>query len=176
MQLPQIDRTAIRPAGSEVVAPAAASRVIPVAPVNPPAAATPEPNPGVVNDISPAVQARVQQAAQADPMRNEPRREDGGQDWTKRQEAAARPEEPLPKEPLSKLLIDHMHAVWSASARVVEIWLQNNPTQNPTVNQQAQAQVQASNRNVDPLATPGLIAKETLTYTPNRVRKTEKPE
>jgi len=176
MQLPQIDRTAIRPAGSEVVAPAAAHRVIPVAPVNPPAPAAPEANPGVVNDINPAVQARVQEAAQADPLRRDAARQDGGRDWTQRQEGAARSEEPPPKEPLSKMLIDHMHAVWSASARVVEIWLQNNPTQNPTVTQQAQAQVQASNRNIDPLATPGLIAKETLTYTPNRVRKTEKPE
>jgi hypothetical protein len=176
MQLPQIDRTAVRPAGSEVVAPAAASRVIPVAPVNPPAPATPQPSSGVVNDINPSVLARVNEAAQADPLQASSPREDVGKDWTRRQEAAAKPEEPPPKEPLSKMLIEHMHAVWSASARVVEIWLQNNPTQNPTVNQQAQAQVQASNRNLDPMATPGVIAKETLTYTPNRVKKTEKPE
>ena len=174
MQLPNIDRTAIRPAGTEVVVPAAA-RVIPVAPVNPPAAATE--TAGVVNDINPAVQAQaVEAAAKADPLQDSRQADDQGKDWTQRKEALSKPEEAPPKEPLSKLLIDHMHAVWSASARVVEIWMQNNPAQNPTASQQVQAQTQATNRSVDPLATPGTIAKEVLTYSPTKIKRPEKPE
>lgn len=170
MQLPNIERTAIRPAGSEVVVPAAA-RVIPVAPVNPPAAV--QESASVVNDINPVVQAQANLAAA---------KAEGGEadnssrDWTKRSETVARQEEASPKEPLSKMLLDHIHSVWSASARVVEIWMQNNPTQNPGVSQQVQAQNQASSRYVDPQATPGVVAKEVLTYSPTRIKKTEKPE
>lgn len=175
MQLPNIERTAIRPAGSEVVVPAAA-KVIPVAPVNPPAPAVRE-SASVVNDINPVVQAQANQAAaQADPLQGGSQADNSSKDWTQRKETVARQEEAPPKEPLSKMLIDHMHAVWGASARVVEIWLQNNPAQNPSVNQQVLVQNQAANRNVDPASTPGVIAKEVLTYSPNRIKKTEKPE
>ncbi len=146
----------------------AAARVIPVAPVNPPAPAVQE-TASVVNDINPVVQAQANQAA-AQAADNSSR------DWTQRKETVARQEEAPPKEPLSKVLIDHMHAVWSASARVVEIWMQNNPAQNPGVSQQVQAQNQASSRHVDPAATPGVVAKEVLTYSPTRIKKTEKPE
>ena len=152
----------------------AAARVIPVAPVNP--AAPVAETASVVNAINPAVQARVSESSPADPMEGGSRVDHGNRDWTQRKEAVSRPEEAPPKEPLSKILIEHMHAVWSASARVVEIWLQNNPTHNPAVSQQVQAQNQATNRNVDPLATPGVIAKETLTYSPTKIKKTEKAE
>lgn len=170
MQLPNIDRTAIRPAGTEVVAPA--PRVIPVAPVSPP---TPvQASAGVVNDINPVVQAQAQEAAaKADPQQGS---QPANKDWTQRQEAPLKQEEAPPKEPLSQILMDHMTAVWSASARVVEIWMQNNPTQNAAANQQVQAQAQANSRQVDPLATPGVIAKEVLTYSPTQIKKTEKPE
>lgn len=174
MQLPNLERTAIRPAGSEVVVPAAA-RVIPVAPVNPPASAAPQ-SASVVNDINPVVQAQANQAAQTDPLQGGSQADNSSRDWTQRKETVSRQEEAPPKEPLSKMLIDHMHAVWSASARVVEIWMQNNPTQNPSVNQQVQQQNQAASRYVDPLATPGVVAKEVLTYSPTRIKKTEKPE
>lgn len=175
MQLPNIDRTAIRPAGTEVVVPAAA-KVIPVAPVNPPAPVSETAS--VVNDINPAVQAQAQaqQAAQTDPLQGGSQADNSGKDWTQRKEAVAKPEKAPPKEPLSKMLIDHMHAVWSASARVVEIWMQNNPAQNPSVNQQVQAQAQAASRNIDPMATPGVIAKEALTYSPSKIKKPEKAE
>lgn len=175
MQLPNIERTAIRPAGSEVVVTAAA-RVIPVAPVNPPAPL--QESAGVVNDINPAVQAQASQAAaRVDPLQGGSQADNSSKDWTQRKETVARREEaPPPKEPLSKMLMDHMTAVWSASARVVEIWMQNNPSQNPSVNQQIQAQSQAASRDIDPLNTPGVIAKEVLTYSPNRIKKTEKPE
>ncbi len=174
MQLPNLERTAIRPAGSEVVVPAA-TRVIPVAPVNPPAPSV-QPTAGVVNDINPRVQAQANQAAgQADPLQGG-KAENTPKDWTQRKESVAQPEEAPPKEPLSKMLMEQFQAVWSASARVVEIWMQNNPAQNPGASQQMQAQIQAASRQADPMAAPGAIAKEALTYSPTRIKKTEKPE
>ena len=154
----------------------AAAKVIPVAPVNPPARV--QESASVVNDINPAVHAQAQasQAAKADPLQGGSKADDSAKDWTQRKEESAKKAEEPPKEPMSKMLMDHIHSLWSASARVVEIWMQNNPAQNPTANQQIQAQNQATNRNVDPLATPGLIAKETLTYSPTKIKKTGKPE
>ncbi len=175
MQLPNLERTAIRPAGSEVVVPAA-TRVIPVAPVNPPAPSV-QPAAGVVNDINPLVQAQANQAvAKADPLQGGSQADNTTKDWTQRQESVPRQEEAPPKEPLSKMLMEQFQAVWSASARVVEIWMQNNPAQNPGANQQMQAQIQAASRQADPMAAPGAIAKEALTYSPTRIKKTEKPE
>jgi hypothetical protein len=152
----------------------AANRVIPVAPVNP--SASVQESASVVNDINPAVQARVNEAAKADPLQGGSQADNSSKGWTQRKEAANKPEEAPPKEPLSKMLLDHIHSVWNASARVVEIWLQNNPTQNPAVNQQVLAQSQAAGRNADPVATPGVIAKEVLTYSPTKIKKAEKPE
>lgn len=173
MQLPNIDRTAIRPAGSEVVVPAAA-RVIPVVPVNPSAAV--QESASVVNDINPAVQARVHETARADPLQGGSQADTANRDWTRRKEAVTKLEELPPKEPLSKMLMDHIHNVWSASARVVEIWLQNNPTQNQSIQQVQQQQQAVANRSTDPLAAPGNVAKEVLTYSPTRIKKPEKAE
>lgn len=146
-----------------------------MAPVNPP---TPvQATPGVVNDINPQVQARASEAARSDPLQGGTQADTSGRDWTQRSESPRiKPEEVPPKEPLSKMLLDHIHSVWSASARVVDIWLQNNPAQNPSVNQQVQLQAQTDKRFADPLAAPGVIAKEVLTYSPTQIRKTEKPE
>lgn len=153
----------------------AAARVIPVAPVNP--SASVQEAASVVNDINPAVQARVNETPKADPLQGGSQADNSTKGWTQRKETTvAKQEEAPPKEPLSKMLIDHMHAVWNASARVVEIWMQNNPAQNPSVNQQVQAQSQAASRNTDPVGTPGVVAKEVLTYSPTRIKKTEKAE
>jgi len=174
MQLPTVDRSALRPAGPEVAAPAS-PRVIPVAPVNPPVQV--QAPVGVVNDINPQVQARANEAVRADPLQGGVQADSTGRDWAQRTEAPrAKPQEAPPKEPLSKMLLEHIHSVWSASARVVDIWLQNNPAQNPSVNQQAQVQNQTANRMTDPLAAPGMVAKEVLTYSPTQIKKTEKPE
>jgi len=152
----------------------AAARVIPVAPVNP--AQPVQESASVVNNINPVVQAQAAEAT-ADPLQGGSQADNSGKDWTQRKESvASKPEELPPKEPLSKMLLDHIHSVWSASARVVEIWLQNNPAQNPSVNQQVQLQNQAAKRNVDPAAAPGVMAREALTYSPSKIRKTEKPE
>jgi hypothetical protein len=145
--------------------------VIPVAPVNP--SLQVQETAGVVNDINPDVQAKAAQAAQAasaDPLQGGAQADNTGKDWTQRQEMPGKLAEP-PKEPLSKMLLDHIHSVWSASARVVEIWLMNNPVQNQT-----QIQNLAQSRNQDSSAIPGVLAKEALTYSPSKIKKTEKPE
>ena len=186
MELPSIDRTALDrpplwPAGVEVmIAPQA--RVAPVAPVNPPTSevSAASPSPGVINAINPAVQAQANAAgaqAQSDPSRGSGA-DNSARDWTLRKEEATQvPEkEDLPKEPMSEVLSRHLASVWSASARVVEIFMQNHPTQSPAVQQQAQAPVQATNRHVDPLNAPGDIAKEILTYSPTQIREPGKLE
>jgi hypothetical protein len=187
MELPNVDRTGLDrpplwPAGVEVmVAPQA--RVAPVEPVNSPspAPAAAAPSPGVINAINPAVQAQASAAgaqAQSDPSKGSGA-DNSARDWTMRKEEAVKPpekkEEP-PKEPLSELLSRHLAAVWSASARVVEIFMQNQPTQSPTLQQQVQAQVQAANRHIDPLNAPGEVEKEVLTYSPTQIKEPGKTE
>lgn len=165
MQLPTVERTPnLRPSGADVAVPAAA-RVIPVAPVNP--AQHVQESVGVVNNINPQVQA---QAGAVDPLQGGSQADNSGRGWTQSKGAPVSLEE-APKEPLSKMLLEQIHLVWSASARVVEIWLMNNPAQN-----QAQIQNLAQSRNQVPTAIPGVLAKEALTYSPSKIKKTEKPE
>jgi hypothetical protein len=169
MQLPTVERTPnLRPAGADLAVPAAA-RVIPVAPVNPSLQA--QESAGVVNSINPQVQARAAQGAGADPLQGGVRADNASRDWASSNEAAKLAEPP--KEPLSKVLIEQIHSLWSASARVVEIWLMNNPAQNQT---QLQIQNLAEARNQNPAAIPGVLAKEALTYSPSKIKKTVKPE
>ncbi|QBK03550.1 hypothetical protein DW355_01095 [Hylemonella gracilis] len=164
------------PAGVEVmVAPQA--RVAPVAPVNPPAPDAAAPSPGVINAINPALQAQASAGAQSDPSQGSGA-DNSSRDWTLRKEEAFKvPEkEELPKEPLSEVLSRHIASVWSASARVVEIFMQNHPAQSLAAQQQAQTPVQATNRQVDPLNAPGDIAKEVLTYSPTQIKEPGKAE
>jgi hypothetical protein len=110
----------------------------------------------VINEISPQVQALASRAAGADPQSAQP----------------APPEsvaKPVPLEPLSKVLMAHFHSVWSASSRVVERVLPANADKN-LLQLQMQMQAQAQARNVDPAATPGTLAKATLTYSPSKIK------
>lgn len=181
-----MDRTPFLPVSVETGAPETDRVEEVVAPVKPtePAAAPAEP--GVVNAINPAVHAQVvgavgqpeQAQNQAQPQSDPSKGSQGdhaAKEWTMRKEEAVQPaQQPEPpKEPLSKVLMEHISAIWGASARVVEIWMQNNPAQSPVANQQAQTQVQATNRHVDPLAAPGDISKEVLTYSPTEIKKVE---
>lgn len=158
-----------------MVAPQA--RVAPVAPVNPPAPDAAAPSPGVINAINPALQAQASAGAQSDPSQGSGA-DNSSRDWTLRKEEAFKvPEkEELPKEPLSEVLSRHIASVWSASARVVEIFMQNHPAQSLAAQQQAQTPVQATNRQVDPLNAPGDIAKEVLTYSPTQIKEPGKAE
>jgi hypothetical protein len=147
---------------------------------------------GVVNDINPAVQSQAGSSAsgasttsgQGDPLQGGSA-DNANKDWTQRKDAAtgnadaasgSKAQQAPPKPPLSKVLMDNLQAAWTASAKVVEIWMQNNPAQNPNATQQVQAQAQVSNRTVDPLSAPGQIGKQVLTYSPQQVKKTEKTQ
>lgn len=169
MQLPSVERSPnLRPAGADLAAPAAA-RVIPVAPVNPShgvqAAAS------VVNEINPEVQAKASQTNSntADPLQGGSNADNTSKDWTERKSTVHQAEQP-PKEPISKMLIDHIHSMWSASAKAVEVWFMQNQEQiqNPTRTQHL-----AQSRNQDPTAIPGVAAKEALTYSPSKIKKPE---
>jgi hypothetical protein len=167
MQLPNVERIPnLRPAGAEAAAPAA-PRVIPVAPVNP--SLQVQESASVVNNINPQVQSQVQQA---DPLQGGSQADNSSRGFTQSREAAGKPEEP-PKETIAKFMLDQIHSVWDASARVVEIWFMNNPLQLQTQNQ---AQVLAQNRNQDSAEIPGVLAKQELTYSPSKIRKNEKPD
>lgn len=146
---------------------------MPVAPVNPPAPEVP-PVAGVVNDINPALRARVAQEGEAaqvsqpDPLHGGSQADNSQRDWTQRSPQPQKAEEP-PREPLTQLLIEHVHAMWQASAKAVEVlWQQYTQAQNP-----AQQQNLQQNRNQIPTAIPGVLAKEVLTYSPSKVQKNE---
>jgi hypothetical protein len=68
------------------------------------------------------------------------------------------------------MLMEHMQNIWSASAKAVEVVLMNNQGLN-----QNQARVQGINQanSQDPVAQPGVIARENLTYSPSKVKKNE---
>ncbi len=152
----------------------AAAKVVPVAPVNPPVVAS-QPQASVVNEINPEVQAKAAaeaaaQVSKPDPLQGGAKTDASLKDWT---EAAPKPkqaEEP-PKEPLTQMLIDHVKTLWQLSARAVDLVAQSNQHQNPV-----QLQNTAESRNQVPSAIPGVLAKESLTYSPSKIPKTEKAE
>jgi hypothetical protein len=179
-QLPSVERSpGLRLASSDMAAPSAAklpagvaAPVNPTAPVNPPAKTAPPV--GVINNINPEVQAKARASMDAemskqtpDPLRGGSQVDNSQRDWTERKPAPEKVQE-IPKEPLSKMLVDHIHAIWAASAKVVDIWYAHNPNQDPN-----QVKVLAQTRNQDPSAVPGTLAKSAMNYTPNRVEKTE---
>jgi hypothetical protein len=176
MQLPTVERNPnLRPAGAETAAPAAA-RVIPVAPVNPPSTQVP-PAASVINDINPEVQAKaaaesVQAASSSDPLQGGSEGDQSIKGWTQTPAKPNEKEEP-PKEPISKMLIEHVQTLWLMSAKAVELWYNAQQAKNQDANH---LQQMAQTRNQDPSAIPGVLAKESLTYSPTKIQKTGKPE
>ena len=159
MQLPSVDRQpGSAPAGAELALPNAA-RVLPVAPVNPALSLNP---PGVINKIGESAtdgKNGLVYRGPTDPAPRSPEKATAPQDWT-----IVRPEpekvEVPPPEPISKMLLDFLQAVWRASGNAVEIaQLQNQNNQLAT-------------RNPD--SKPGLLAKEAVTYSPSKIQKNEK--
>lgn len=149
----------------------AAARVIPVAPVNP--SLQVQASASVVNDINPEVQAKAASESAAklsasDPLQGGSKADNSIKDWT---EASPKPKvtEAPPKEPLTQMLIEHVKTLWTLSARAVDLMSAHNQDAN-------QVQTLAQNRNQDPSAIPGVLAKEVLTYSPSKIAKTGKPE
>ncbi len=146
--------------------------MVPVAPVNPSAQATAS----VVNKINTELQEKLPEINQAvqlsspDPLKGGATADNSNKDWTERQPGPEKVQQPPDKESISKMLMEHMQNIWSASAKVVEVFLMNNQGLN-----QNQARVQSMNqtRSQDPVAQPGVIARENLTYSPSKVKKNE---
>jgi len=180
MQLPSIDRTTNpRPAGADLAS-AGANRVIPVAPVNPAvsdtSASTPAttgasgtaPTPGVVNHVSPALQNQVNRSANEgepvytsvpDPLRANAVTPAAPHDWTLHKPAPEKTTTP-PAKPMSQVLMDQLKTVWTASASAVQIEQVKNQLAPPTA--------------LTPATTPGILAKQSLTYVPSQVKSPDK--
>ncbi|MCY7305501.1 MAG: hypothetical protein LH632_05015, partial [Rhodoferax sp.] len=80
-------------------------------------------------------------------------------DWTITRPEPVKVEVP-PPEPISKRLLDFLQAVWRASGNAVEV-----------------AQLQNQNVSImqnNPAASPGLLAKQDITYSASKIRKNEK--
>ena len=152
----------MRPAGASLE-PSPGQRVVRVPPVNPPEQAL---QPGVVNNISEDAvqQARASEAvfrSVQDPVQRSPEAERPENDWTIKRPQPQKVEDP-PPEPISKRLLEFLRSMWRASGSAVEL-------------SQPQAQIQNVARNQNnPHATPGVLAKEELTYTPSKIKKNEK--
>jgi hypothetical protein len=166
MQLPSIDRTPnARPAGVDAAS-SGANRVIPVAPVNPavnaPVAPT-EPAPSVINKVNPALKAQSEEGkvfvSVSDPARKGSEAATGSKDWTIHRPKAEKVEDPPPK-PISKVLMDHLKTVWTASASAVQI-------------EQVKNQLDPPKYNATPADAAGTLAKQSLVYTASKVKKNE---
>lgn len=141
----------------------AAARVIPVAPVNPPA--TPvqavEPTPSVINMVGQSNKANAGEAVYtsvSDPAKRGSEAATAPKDWTIHRPEVEKTEDP-PPPPLSKVLMDHLKTMWTAGASAIQV---------------QQAQILQENAQPKPNAVPSVLATEVLTYSPNKVNKTEK--
>lgn len=170
MSLPSIERSPIlRPAAAETVL-SKASAIIPVAPVNP--RVTPSAplvsTPGVVNLVSPALQASQQAQSNGaepsytgvpDPLSNSAASKQAPHDWTIQRPAQQKVEDP-PKKPLSEVLLDNLKSIWTASASAIQVEQVSNQLNRPVPTQ--------------PTQIPGDLAKQVLTYQPSKIKKNEK--
>lgn len=139
---------------------------MPVAPVNPTTAnvVVAEPSPSVVNLINQADKPGFGEgvySSVSDPTRRGAEASTPSKDWTIRRPAPEKVEDP-PPEPLSKLLLDHIKALWLASASAVQ------------VQQQVKDQVNLMQTGTD--AAQGALTTEVFTYSPTKITRTEKPQ
>ena len=161
MQLPSIDRNQnLRPASVDAVS-AGANRVIPVAPVNPAVnvASGTETVPGVVNlvnlDPKPK-EADLVYSNGSDSMRRPPEEATSPKDWTIKRAEKEKVEDPPPK-PMSQLLMEHLRLMWTAGAGAVQV---------------AQVENELTPKDIlNPVQTPGDLAKLEVTYKPSKVNK-----
>jgi hypothetical protein len=160
MQLPPIDRTPnLRPAGAEAVSPV----VQRVAPVNPVVNLSAEPSPSVINKVSQMGKASGAEAVYtsvSDPARRGSEAATAPKDWTIRRPEPQKVEDP-PPVPISRMLMDHLRAIWTASATAVQV-------QEPIIEK-----VDPAKAKPNPNVITGTVATEVLTYSPSKINKTE---
>ncbi len=165
MQLPPFDRSpASRPPGADGGA-LATVRVIPVAPVNPPAdaSANPPATPGVVNLVGKSPKPEAGEGVYtsvADPTRRGVQ-ENTPKDWTIQRPAPDKVEDP-PPVPISKVLMDNFAALWAASASAVQ------------VQQQVRNNLETGQNQAYSSAQPSPAAIQAVTLAPGKVNKNEK--
>ena len=160
MQLPPIDRTPNpRLSSVEAVSPV----VQRVAPVNPTVNLSAEPSPSVINKVSQVGKASGSEAVYtsvSDPARRGSEAATAPKDWTIRRPEPQKVEDP-PPVPISRMLMDHLRAIWTASATAVQV-------QQPILEQ-----IDPAKAKPNPNVITGAIATEVLTYSPSKINKTE---
>lgn len=97
----------------------------------------------------------------SDPARRGSEAATGQKDWTVRRPKPEKVEDP-PPVPMSKILMDHVKHMWAAGASAIQVQQVQN-LQDPV----------QQNKDQNPMATPGVLAKEVFTYTPSKVKKPE---
>jgi len=163
MTIPPLDRpSTLRPVAAELAS-MGVSRVLPKAPINPVGLTAPEPVPSVVNMINQANKPGDGEGVYtsvSDPGRRGSEAATVPKDWTVTRPEPVKKEEP-PPEPISKVLMDHLHKVWEASGNAVHELLVDHPSKIHELNQPQSR-------------TPGESANEVLTYDPVRIAKAAK--
>jgi hypothetical protein len=159
MQLPPLDRTpGLRPSGAEVAS-VVAVRPIPVA-VAADGSASIKPTPSVVNLVNLANKPSTGEGVYtsvSDPARSGSEAATSLKDWTIHRPVSEKVEDP-PPVPLSKVLMDHIKSLWTASASAIQV-------------HQVKNQLDMSQPSAN--ATPGMLSTEVFTYSPNKIKKTE---
>ena len=136
----------------------AASQVIPVAAVN--SIASIEPTPSVVNLVGQGNKSNTGEGlytSVSDPGRRGSEAATAEKDWTIHRPKPEKVEDP-PPVPLSQMLIDHIKSLWTASASAVQV-------QQVVKNQLDPAKPNANGVH-------GVIATESITYSPSKINKT----
>ncbi len=142
----------------------AATKVMPVAAVNPQVSADPSsvpPTSSVINLVGQGAKSNAGEGVYtsvSDPARRGSEAATADKDWTIQRPKPEKVEDP-PPPPLSQVLMDHVKSLWLASASAVQV----------------QQQVKNQLDNALPPANPvqGVIASESITYSPTKINKTE---
>ncbi|MGI9135070.1 MAG: hypothetical protein ACR2I0_14195 [Rhodoferax sp.] len=162
MDIPAYDRSQnIRPLSAQWVAPLAPKEPAPTPAPTPEARANSsgQATPGVVNLVNLAAKPSTGEAVFAsvsDPGQRGSEAATAPKDWTVHRPVAEKEQEP-PLKPVSQMLIEQLKALWNASANAIQ--------SEQVKNQVAPAQI------VNPSEVPGALAKEVLTYSPNRIKR-----
>lgn len=165
MSQPSIDRIpSVRPLAEQAAA-LSTGRVLPVVPINAPqqADAPAAVSPSVINMINTGDKPNSGEgvySSVADPVRQN-LEQATPKDWTVKQPESVKTQSP-PPEPLSKILIDHVKALWQASASAVQV--------------QEQVKNQIDPSKATATVAPGAISSAVYTYSPTKINKTDKTQ
>jgi hypothetical protein len=165
MTQPSSDRIqSVRPVAEQAAA-LSTGRVLPVVPVNTPQRvdAPTAVSPSVINMINTGDKPNSGEgvySSVADPARQNTEQATP-KDWTIQRPEPEKVQTP-PPEPLSKMLIDHIKAIWQASASAVQV--------------QEQVKNQIDPAKAAATVVPGVISSEVYTYSPSKIKKTDKTQ